>query len=251
MKKKILIAGESWVSTTTHVKGADYFVTSVYEEGVEYLRNALEKAGYEVTFMPNHLAVDHLPYHTEEYQEYAAVILSDIGSNTLLLPSATFSRSEIRPNRCQALRDYVLNGGALLMVGGYMSFAGIDGKARYGATEIADVLPVICLDGDDRREHSEGLHAHVLMPDHPALSGVEGEWPALLGYNKTIMKDGCELLATIGDDPLIAVGSFGKGKGGIFSSDCSPHWAPPAFVGWEYYDILWKSLLDYLTLSED
>ena len=35
---KILIAGESWMSHTVHVKGFDSFTTSVYEEGIEYIK---------------------------------------------------------------------------------------------------------------------------------------------------------------------------------------------------------------------
>ena len=31
--KKILLAGESWTSVTTHIKGFDIFTTSRYEEG--------------------------------------------------------------------------------------------------------------------------------------------------------------------------------------------------------------------------
>ena len=130
MAKKILIAGESWTSVTTHIKGADTFITSVYAEGADYLREALESGGYEVTYVPNHHAQDGLPFTGQEYAAYDAVILSDIGSNTLLLPSATFGRSEKRPNRCQAIRDYVLDGGALVMIGGYMSFTEIDTKTR-------------------------------------------------------------------------------------------------------------------------
>ena len=41
--KKILLAGESWMSYTTHVKGADAFYTSVYETGEKWLKAALEK----------------------------------------------------------------------------------------------------------------------------------------------------------------------------------------------------------------
>ena len=33
MNKKVLLAGESWMSYTTHVKGFDSFYTSVYETG--------------------------------------------------------------------------------------------------------------------------------------------------------------------------------------------------------------------------
>lgn len=50
MSKKVLLAGESWMSYTTHVKGFDSFYTSTYETGEKWLKKALEKNGYEVTF---------------------------------------------------------------------------------------------------------------------------------------------------------------------------------------------------------
>ena len=42
-KKKVLLAGESWMSFTTHVKGFDTFYTSVYETGEKFLKAALEE----------------------------------------------------------------------------------------------------------------------------------------------------------------------------------------------------------------
>jgi len=42
MAKKILLAGESWMSFTTHVKGFDTFYTSVYETGHQFLQAAME-----------------------------------------------------------------------------------------------------------------------------------------------------------------------------------------------------------------
>jgi uncharacterized membrane protein len=245
MARKVLIAGESWTSFTTHVKGVDTFHTSVYEEGAAWLREAVEKAGFEAVYVPNHHAQDRLPFTAEEYGEYAAVILSDIGSNTLLLPSVTFSKSMKRPNRCAAIRDYVRGGGALVMIGGYMSFSGIEGKARYGATAIAEVLPVSCLSVDDRREHSEGVVPRVLKA-HPLVEGIDGEWPALLGYNKTGVKPEAEVAAEIDGDPLIAAADFGRGRSAVFTSDCSPHWAPPEFVGWKHYNTIWKNMLNYI-----
>jgi len=246
MTKKILIAGESWMSYTTHVKGFDSFYTSVYEEGVEYIRTAIEKAGYQVDYIPNHLAPTKFPFTMDEISKYACVILSDIGSNTLLLAPQTFSRSERTPNRCQLISDYVKGGGALLMVGGYMSFTGVDAKARYGETPVKDVLPVKCLDKDDRAEHPEGI-VPVTVKKHEAISDLPEEWPHFLGYNRTIAIPQGEVLVTINGDPFIAVGEFGKGRSAVFTSDCAPHWGPPEFVKWEYYDKLWKGLLDYLT----
>ena len=140
----------------------------------------------------------------------------------------------------------VEEGGSLCMIGGYMSFTGIDGTARYGQTEIADVLPVEMLDIDDRVEAPQGL-VPELIEEHEAVSGLEGEWPYLLGYNKTITKSDAKTLVKIGEDPLIAIGEYGKGKSAVFTSDCSPHWGSPAFVEWEKYDLLWKDLLDWMT----
>lgn len=72
---------------TTHVKGFDAFYTSKYETGEKWLKAALEEGGYEVEFLPNHLAMDQFPFTMEELKRYDCVILSDIGANTLLLPN--------------------------------------------------------------------------------------------------------------------------------------------------------------------
>lgn len=245
MSKKVLIAGESWFSYTTHIKGFDSFYTSVYEEGVEYLRNAIIKAGYEVTFMPNHIAAESFPYTMEELKQFDCVILSDIGANTLLLPAATFSKSISKPNRCQLIKDYVEEGGALIMIGGYMTFSGVDAKGRWGWTPVQDVLPVRVLEIDDRCEHPEGIVPKI-EKEHAVLQDVPVEWPHFLGYNKTELIDGAELVASIAGDPFVAVGNYGKGKSAVFTSDCAPHWGPPEFVNWAGYDLLWKSMLNYL-----
>ena len=71
MGKKVLLAGESWMSYTTHVKGFDAFYTSKYETGEKWLKAALEAGGYEVEFLPNHLATDQFPFTMEELKQCA------------------------------------------------------------------------------------------------------------------------------------------------------------------------------------
>lgn len=246
MSKKVLLAGESWTSYTTHVKGFDPFYTSVYEEGAETLIAALEKSGYEVTYLPNHRAILEFPFTVEELNKYDLVILSDIGSNTLLLHPNTFGKSIRMPNRCQTIRDYVLQGGAFLMVGGYMVFSGVDAKAKYGRTAVQDVLPVKCLDYDDLMEHPEGV-TPVVLKDHPALKDVPKDWPHFLGYNRVLPVVGGDVVMSIDGDPFLAFGEYGKGRAAAFMSDCAPHWGPIEFVNWEGYVPLWKGIADYLT----
>ena len=76
------------------------------------------------------------------------------------MPAATFAWIPGRPNRLVALRNWVANGGALAMIGGYLSFQGIEGKANYRMTPLADVLPVELEPGDDRQETPEGVIAY-------------------------------------------------------------------------------------------
>jgi len=244
---KILIAGESWMSHTIHVKGFDSFTTSVYEEGVEYIKKALEEGGYEVDFLPNHLAADKFPTTLEELNQYEAVILSDIGSNTLLLPKSVFTQGKKLPNRLELVKEYVEKGGSFLMVGGYMSFTGIDAKTRYGETAVKDILPIKMLDTDDRVEAPQGFHPQVVK-EHEILNGIPKEWPHFLGYNKTIaLEDKGEHLVTIDGDPFIFVMECGKGRTAIFTSDCAPHWGPVEFLNWEYYNKLWINILNWMT----
>lgn len=242
---KVLIAGESWMSYTTHVKGFDTFYTSVYEEGVEWLKRALEKGGFEVDFLPNHLASEQFPTTADEMEVYSCIILSDIGSNTLLISKDSFDRSKAFPNRCDEICKYVKNGGALLMIGGYMSFSGIDAKARYGQTAISDILPVGILDIDDRVESPQGVKP--ILTKNKIFEGINGEWPVFLGYNKTKKIVEGDIVADINGDPFIALRNYGEGKTAVFTSDCAPHWGPPEFVNWEHYNKLWINIINWLT----
>lgn len=244
--KKVLLAGESWMSYTTHVKGADSFYTSVYESGEKWIKKALEAGDCEVTFLPNHVASSQFPYTIEELKEYDCVILSDIGANTLLLPAETFCGAKKMPNRADLIKDYVLDGGALLMVGGYMTFSGVDAKGKWHDTSVQEVLPVEVLTVDDRMEHCQGIRP-ATVKEHPALAGIQTEWPEVLGYNKTIAKQEAEVAATVGEDPFIAFGTYGKGRSAVFTSDCAPHWAPMEFCEWEGYDKLWQGMMEWLT----
>lgn len=247
MSKRVLIAGESWVTHSIHTKGFDSFTTTEYNEGVRWLKAALEGGGWEVTFLPNHLAARDFPQTAEALAAYDVVMLSDIGANTLLLHPDTFVRSVPLPNRLTAIKDYVLNGGGLVMIGGYLTFQGIDAKGQYAGTAIEDVLPVTLYRHDDRQENPQGVVAHVGDPGHAITRGIAGEWPALLGYNEVVAKPDAEVLVRVGGDPLIAVAEFGKGRSAVFTSDCGPHWAPPPFVDWAGYAPLWNNIANWVS----
>jgi uncharacterized membrane protein len=245
VSKRVLIAGESWTVHSIHQKGFDSFTTTEYAEGVRWLRTALEQGGWEVVYQPSHVAARDFPASAEELGQYDCVILSDIGANTLLLHPDTFVRSRPLPNRHEALRDYVAAGGGLVMVGGYMTFQGIEGKARYAGSPIETALPVTMQLHDDRVEAPQGLTPDVIDAAHPIVAGLAGTWPDLLGYNQVTAKPDAAVVVRIGGDPLIVAGNFGEGRSVAFTSDCGPHWAPPPFVEWDGYGRLWTQLADW------
>ncbi len=275
---RILLCGESWVTHSVHVKGVDSFTTSSYVEGADQLRAALAGAGAEVEYLPGHLVPPQFPGSAAELAGYDVLILSDIGANSLLLSPDTFERSLVRPNRLAAVEQYVRGGGGLLMIGGYLSFAGIDGKARYHGTLVEDALPVTISPADDRVETPEGVVPVVVRPDHPVMRGLPAAWPALLGYNRVAARPATEVVVTCGADPrvadvtdpvvadgpaladrpaaggadpLVACGEHGAGRSAVFTSDCAPHWGPPEFLAWPGYPVLWANLVSWLSGASD
>lgn len=254
-RKKVLLAGESWVSTATHIKGFDQFPTVTYHTGADELLAALKDSPFDVTFMPAHEAQRNFPQTMEALSAYDAVVLSDLGANTLLLHPDTWVHSKPTPNRLRLLRDYVGNGGGLLMFGGYYSFQGINGGARYHKTPVEDVLPVTCLPVDDRVEVPEGYAPVVVGPqNHPILKGLGKDWPILLGFNEVMVKDGAEVLATVSSDyrslPLLVTGKYGKGRTVAWTSDVGPHWLPPGFIAWNGYKTLFEQMLGWATARD-
>jgi uncharacterized membrane protein len=241
-KRRILIAGESWTVHSIHQKGFDSFTTTEYAEGVRWLKEALETGGWDVTYQPAHVAARDFPFDAAALSIYDCVMLSDIGANTLLLHPDTFSKSKVLPNRLDAIRDYVQGGGGFVMVGGYLTFQGIEGKALYHGTAVEDVLPVFIEAGDDRAEKPQGVSPVISDAEHAIVRGLSADWPALLGYNRVTAKPEAEVVAKVGEHPLIVAGRYGKGRSVAFTSDCGPHWAPPPFVEWEGYAPLWRQI---------
>lgn len=249
--KKILFIGETWVKNITHIKGYDTFVTCHFEDCSNFLRDAVESYGYEVEHIAAHMVGQSFPKSPEDLAKYDAIILSDIGSNSFYLTNHVFLEGKPQINYIQMMKDFVLSGGGLLMVGGYMSFTGIDAKARFKNTPLNDVLPIEMLDYDDRIENSSGIIPKTTSKDHPIMSGIDEAWKPFLGYNKLQAKKSCPVIATIGeDDVFIAAGEFGKGRSAAFASDCATHWGTVEFMEWKHYNTVWGNIIDWITKSK-
>lgn len=236
----VLLAGESWFSLTFDVMGRNLLRDCTYGDASDYLVAVLESVGATVDVMPTHVVVDAFPRTRDELDVYDLVLLSDVGADSLqITPQVAAGEPDV--DRCALLADYVADGGALGMLGGYLSFAGKGGMARYGQTSLADVLPVEIQRGDDRVETPTGPRPRS-TEDLPAA--IPDEWPAILGYNRLVADGGATVWATVDDDPLLVVGDHGDGSAFAFATDCAPHWAPQSFLEWESLPTLWAAILD-------
>jgi uncharacterized membrane protein len=241
-----LLVGESWQTISFHVKRFDLFSNAEYTEAGDYLQAVLETNGIETTYQPCHIAASKLPESREALDGYDVVIRSDIGYNTIAIPPETFSDGTRRPNRLQLLDEYVRDGGGFLMLGGYLSFHGISGRANYAGTAVEEILPITMEWGDDRAERPDGVYPEVIAPDHPLVSALDDPWPDFLGHNPFETDDDAEELVRIDEDPLLFVGSHDSGRSAAFASDCAPHRGPMEFVEWDGYPQLWADSVRWL-----
>lgn len=252
-RKRVLLVGETWMSAAAHSKGFDQFGSVTFHSGAGPLIAALEGTDFDLVHMPAHEAVEQFPFDRKGLDAFDVVLLSDIGANSLLLHPDVWLRGTPVPNRLKLIRDWTADGGGLAMIGGYLSFQGIDGRARWRCTPVEDALPVECLPYDDRIEVPEGF-APVPAGDvsHPILRGLPADWPLLLGANevKARPREDVVVLARLpeeyGAHPLLVAGRYGKGRSVAWTSDMSPHWLPASFHQWPGYATLWRNVLGWL-----
>jgi uncharacterized membrane protein len=242
---RVLVVGESWFTYSVHQKGFDAFYTSEYTEGGGAFLDALRSRGHQVTYVPSHEIPRGVPDSEGGFEQYDVVVISDVGANSFQLSPETFARSVPSPDKSEFVRRFVERGGGVLMVGGYLSFSGIDAKARWGRSPLAAALPVSIVDRDDRVELPSGVEPAVVS-EHEVVRGLDASWPALLGLNEVTPKPEASLLAECGNYPLLVVGGYGAGRSAAFTSDIAPHWAPPAFLAWDGYTDLWDRVVRWL-----
>ncbi|MBW7455795.1 glutamine amidotransferase [Paenibacillus sepulcri] len=246
----VLFVGESWFMHTIEVKGFDTFTFSGYDEAVEWIQKAIETSGHRFTHIPSHEVSKRFPATLAELQKYDVVLVSDVGANTFLLSPDTFLRSKRTVNKLALIAEFVKHGGGFGMIGGYLTFQGIEAKGNYKHTIIEEILPVELMEGDDRVELPEGVELTMSEAALPWLEGMPEKWPYILGYNRLKAKEDANVLISNGKDPIITIGSYGEGRTLAYATDCSPHWSPLEFCEWEYYSLLWDRLITSLAQSD-
>lgn len=175
------------------MKGFDRFRTTGYEEGADVVLAALEPAGFAVTYVRGHEISARLPKTAEELDAFDVVVLSDIGSNSFLIPDETFLRSERSPNKLTVLGDHVGGGGGTLAR--WPSVLGFDRVvAKPGATVVArageDPLLVVGGYGGGRvAAFTADLAPHWAPPEFVEWAHCASLWTSILSWAARVGSD--------------------------------------------------------------
>ncbi|HET9553619.1 MAG TPA: glutamine amidotransferase [Anaeromyxobacteraceae bacterium] len=167
------------------------------------------------------------------------------------------------------LRDYVKAGGGLAMVGGEQSF----GEGRYGATPLAEILPVVPLDGAGLAEEPIRPRLTAEGRRHPITALGAGEaasaaaWeklPAVESLNRTralgaadgaaVLLEAPGVLVEGRPAPVVAVREVGGGRSLAVATDGSWRWgflAAEAGGGDRAYRKFWGAALRWLVRDPD
>ena len=250
-KIKVLYVGDSEVVLNRYLVGADVIEQSYFNDNGRWFRDAMAaESSVQVHHLTPHAVPTEFPSSLSSLRAYDVVIFSDIGYNSMifypgLTPPYVYP---LGPDRVGMVHDFVEGGGGFLMVGGYLSFAGLNAIARWAGTKVETLLPVSISRSDDRVEVVQGFRFVVDRPDHPIVTGIPWAGAAwtLCGYNKLDLKAGATLVASYQGDPIIACWEYQDGRSAIFASDFAPHWAGD-FVHWPHYAAFWRQMVHWLS----
>jgi len=249
--KPVLLAGETFHVTSFASKGYEVGAFSRYSNGAVRYMEALARHGIEVVQIGGERCEAEFPKTLDGLSDYSAVVLSDVGALSLLYTPETRA-GQRSVNRLELLRQWVANGGGLMMAGGYTCFQGMDGSALFHGTPVEECLPIAISAGPDGLEAPEGLDPVVTDGNHPILKGIGSPIPFVLGMNMVQARpepEGRTLLHCSYRDrdlPLLAVRQYEAGRSLAWMTDIGPHWLSDAFMQWRDYDALMVDMIRWV-----
>lgn len=182
------------------------------------------------------------------------VIISDLEAKHFNLYPSFFERLPGQlvvptyPDRLTTLKNWIAEGGGLMMLGGWQSFSGVQEKGGWRRTPLAPVLPVACLIGDDRVDSSAGFTSQVIQPKHAITRGLPWDsFPPIFGYNELIPRKSADVVVRVRETghPLLITGTHGKGRICVYASDPAPYWGIN-FEAWEGYTLFWQQVFKWV-----
>ena len=242
--------GQTYVESPFKSEKKDVEMLNYAQPFVDALRTI---PGAEVISQPSWELYHMSPEAFDERLQWStAIVFADVETKCLMLHPDFFQRAKwgdspvTFPDRFDILRKWIGEGGHFHMNGGWYSFGGELGKGGWGRSRLHDIFPVVCLPHDDLIESTAGFEVRCALPDHPMAAGIDwSTLPAVLGFNETRLRRGCDAVVEIRDQgewyPLLASRRFGAGKVTSWTTGASPHWGINV-MKWKQYPQFWKQV---------
>ena len=209
-----------------------YMGDTAADQAALYLRGIMTHFGIAFDYLDSATA----PWDDFARRPYGLYVVSDY-------PAAVWSADQMG-----VVCDRVAAGEAgLLMIGGWESFHGQLGE--YPGAPLADALPVIMEDSDDRANYAQPCLIHRVAA-HEIVDGLPFDRPpGIGGRNRFRARPGAQVVLTsvpfeveildgafrfapLGPgDPLLVLGAWGRGRVAALGTDVAPHWVG-GFVDW-------------------
>ena len=184
-----------------------------------------------------------------------------------ILENFSYARFRLPPAYLASLRNFVTQGGALLVIGGENAFD----LGGYRGTPLEDMLPVTLsasapdfVNGLFKVKPAAPAHPLVKLYDTPEASAAAWDaLPAMDGWARFgAVRPGATVLAVHPSErtaqgeplPVLATRDFGRGKVMLVSSDSTWRWKLGAAADWRigsFYARFWTRAVQYLTGSLD
>jgi uncharacterized membrane protein len=185
----------------------------------------------------NRLAVFEFPGEPEyllDLSDFDAILIDDVDSGYRAFPRGMGEK----------VREFVKEGGGLIMAGGHDSFNGVFAfisQGGYGGTPVEEALPVRMIKAHDCFEGRTTVS--LVDARHPVTAGLATAFPAIFGYNQVAAKPGSQVLArTASGEPLLVVGQYGKGRVAALMTRTNRDWGAE-FKTWARYNQFWGNLV--------
>ncbi|MHB9133106.1 MAG: glutamine amidotransferase [Armatimonadota bacterium] len=170
-------------------------------------------------------ALRYFPNSYEGLMGHHLVIICNVNGNA------------IKPATRKMLKDYVENGGSLLLLGGYFGL----GK-QYHDTAVEEIAPVTFPTDKNLSNAPDGL---PLAPGKDAGNNLTTlSWaaaPRVFWYHEITPKPEAKILLTAGGKPMLVTGTFGKGRVAVFAGSVMGVPKAGQLPCWEWND--WPAVL--------
>lgn len=161
-------------------------------------------------------AVTYWPVDYGELMKYDAIVLANLDLEALGVLGQ------------EMLRDYLLHGGGLVVLGGINTL----GNGHFAGSRIADLLPV------EPGKPFEMLQAKAktLTTSEPSFAGLQGK--GIQFIHRLVLRANAKVVARAGDVPVLVLGEAGEGRIAILGATTL---GKPAGALWE--DAGWTNTL--------